>query len=313
MHIHMKVNLSMRDIETVLVLGRTLNFRQSAVQLHLSQSALSTQIKRMEDALGVKLFERTTRAVRLTVAGEVFLGQAAVLRHVFNDALDAISGSASGARGKVAVAALPSVAATVLPRVLMTYRQSHPEVELKVYDTLSGAAFDLVRSGDVDFALTAADPQQADLQYQPMMSDRFVLLIPIDHRLARPKGPIRWADTVDYPHVSMTHPSSVRQYAEWAFLRNKVRFQPLFEAEHLSTIAAMVECGFGVAALPEFAAAIVRHRSIVERLLTAPLTSRSIGLVTVRNRTLSPAAAALLATLQDYLTNTGGTVPDQAR
>ncbi|REE07493.1 DNA-binding transcriptional LysR family regulator [Paraburkholderia sp. BL27I4N3] len=307
----MHINLSMRDIETVLVLGRTLNFRQSADQLHLSQSALSTQIRRIEDDLGVKLFDRTTRTVRLTVAGEVFLRQAVVLRNVFRDALDAIAGAASGARGRVAVAALPSLAATLLPPVLMKYHLAHPEVELKVYDTLSGAAFDLVRSGEVDFALTAADPQQADLQYDPMMSDRFVLLIPIDHRLARAKGPIRWADTIDYPHVSMTHPSSVRQYSEWAFLQNKIRFQPLFEAEHLSTIAAMVECGFGVAALPQIAAAIVGHRRIVKRLLTAPLTKRSIGLVTARSRTLSPTAAALLATLQDYLSPKGGIVSDR--
>ena len=62
----MQINLSMRDIDTTLVLGRTLNFRQAAAQLHLSQSALSTQIQRIEDALGVRLFDRTTRTVRLT-------------------------------------------------------------------------------------------------------------------------------------------------------------------------------------------------------------------------------------------------------
>jgi LysR family transcriptional regulator, carnitine catabolism transcriptional activator len=297
----MNINISMRDIETILVLGRTLNFRQSANQLHLSQSALSTQVKRIEDDLGVQLFDRTTRTVRLTTAGKVFLEQAVVLRNVFRDALDAIGGAASGARGRVAVAALPSLAATLLPPVLMKYHHAYPEVELKVYDTLSGAAFDLVRSGEVDFALTAADPQQADLQYDPLMSDRFVLLIPANHRLAGAKGPIRWADTVDEPHVSMTHASSVRQYAEWAFLQNRVRFQPSFEAEHLTTIAAMVECGFGVAALPQIAADLVGHGRVVQRQLTAPLTKRSIGLVTPRSRTLSPTAAALLATLRDCL------------
>ena len=76
----MQINLSMRAIDTTLVLGRTLNFRQAAGQLHLSQSALSTQIQRIEDALGVRLFDRTTRTVRLTAAGEVFLQQAATLQ-----------------------------------------------------------------------------------------------------------------------------------------------------------------------------------------------------------------------------------------
>ncbi len=99
----------------------------------------------------------------------------------------------------------------------------------------------------------------------------------------------------------MTHPSSVRQYAEWAFLQNRIRFQPVFEAEHLATIAAMVECGFGVAALPEIAAGTVRQPGIVERLLTGPVTERSIGLVTPRNRSLSPAAAELADAVRVHL------------
>lgn len=297
----MKINLSMRDIETILVLGRTLNFRQAAAQLHLSQSALSTQVLRIEESLGVRLFDRTTRSVRLTAAGEVFMQQAATLQVAFREAIDAVSGIAGVERGHVAVAALPSLAARLLPRVLMAYRQAHPGVGLKVHDTLSGPAFDLVRAGEVDFALTAADPQQADLHYVPMMSDSFILLVPPGHALARGAGPVRWADTVDAPHVSMVHPSSVRQYTEWAFLQNRIRFQPAFEAEHLATIVAMVECGFGVAALPEIAAEAVGCGGLVERRLTAPVTERSIGLVTARNRSLSPAAAALVDMLRASL------------
>ena len=297
----MQINLSMRDIDTVLVLGRMLNFRQAAGQLHLSQSALSTQILRIEDSLGVRLFDRTTRSVRLTAAGEVFMQQAATLQVAFREAIAAVSGIAGAERGQVAVAALPSLAARWLPRVLMAYRQAHPGVALKVHDTLSGPAFDLVRAGQVDFALTAADPQHADLHYVPMMSDSFILLIPQGHALARGKGPVRWADTAEMQHVSMVHPSSVRQYTEWAFLQNRIRFQPAFEAEHLATIVAMVECGFGVAALPETAAEAVAHPGIVERKLIAPVAERSIGLVTLRHRSLSPAAATLVDMLRDSL------------
>lgn len=297
----MQINLSMRDIDTTLVLGRTLNFRQAAAQLHLSQSALSTQVQRIEDALGVRLFDRTTRTVRLTAAGEVFMQQAASLQAAFRDAIAAVSGIASVEQGQVSVAALPSLAARLLPRVLMAYRQAHPQVALKVRDTLSGPAFDLVRAGEVDFALTAADPQQADLHYVPLMSDSFLLLIPEAHPLAKARGPLRWADTAGAEHVSMVHPSSVRQYTEWAFLQNRIRFTPAFEAEHLTTIVSMVECGFGVAALPEIAAGAVAQNGIVQRPLIGPVAERSIGLVTSRGRSLSPAAMALVRTLREYL------------
>lgn len=302
----MNINLSMRDIDTVLVLGRTLNFRQTAAQLHLSQSALSTQVLRIEEALGVRLFDRSTRSVRLTAAGQVFLQQAANLQAAFREAIDAVGGIVRADQGQVAVAALPSLAARLLPRVLMAYRKAHPCVALKVHDVLSGPAFDLVRAGEVDFALTAADPQQADLHYEPMMSDSFILLIPPDHPLARSRAPLRWLDTADAAHVSMVQPSSVRQYTEWAFLQNRVRFQPAFEAEHLATIVAMVECGFGVAALPGIAAQAVAHQGLVERPLTGPVAERSIGLVTPRQRSLSPAAQALVDVLRAH-------VPAQAR
>lgn len=297
----MQINLSMRDIDTTLVLGRTLNFRQAAAQLHLSQSALSTQIQRIEEALGVRLFDRTTRTVRLTAAGEVFMQQAASLQVAFRDAIAAVGAVTSAEQGQVSVAALPSLAARLLPRVLMTYRQAHPQVALKVRDTLSGPAFDLVRAGEVDFALTAADPQHADLHYVPLMSDSFLLLIPETHALAKTRGPLRWADTASAAHVSMVQPSSVRQYTEWAFLQNRIRFTPAFEAEHLTTIVAMVECGFGVAALPEIAAGAVSQTAIVQRPLIGPVAERSIGLVTSRNRSLSPAAAAMVQTLKEYL------------
>lgn len=297
----MQINLSMRDIDTTLVLGRTLNFRQAAAQLHLSQSALSTQIQRIEEALGVRLFDRTTRTVRLTAAGEVFMQQAASLQVAFRDAIAAVGAVTSAEQGQVSVAALPSLAARLLPRVLMTYRQAHPQVALKVRDTLSGPAFDLVRAGEVDFALTAADPQHADLHYVPLMSDSFLLLIPESHALAKTRGPLRWADTASAAHVSMVQPSSVRQYTEWAFLQNRIRFTPAFEAEHLTTIVAMVECGFGVAALPEIAAGAVSQTAIVQRPLIGPVAERSIGLVTSRNRSLSPAAAAMVQTLKEYL------------
>ena len=258
-------------------------------------------MQRIEDALGVRLFDRTTRTVRLTAAGEVFMQQAASLQAAFRDAIAAVSGIASVEQGQVSVAALPSLAARLLPRVLMAYRQAHPQVALKVRDTLSGPAFDLVRAGEVDFALTAADPQQADLHYVPLMSDSFLLLIPEAHPLAKARGPLRWADTAGAEHVSMVHPSSVRQYTEWAFLQNRIRFTPAFEAEHLTTIVSMVECGFGVAALPEIAAGAVAQNGIVQRPLIGPVAERSIGLVTSRSRSLSPAAMALVQVLKEYL------------
>ena len=113
--------------------------------------------------------------------------------------------------GSVRMAALPSLAATLLPEVMARFAAQYPGVQLELHDTLSGPAFDLVAAGKVDFAITAANPAYADLDYSELGSDGFVLLLPEAHPSARSRQPIAWADTFDMDHISMPLPASVRQ------------------------------------------------------------------------------------------------------
>ena len=297
----MLINWSSREIDVFLVLAETLNFRRTAERVHLSQPAVTGVIGRLEETLGAKLFDRTTRQVQLTRPGQVFLEQARRLRHMTDEAVRAVREVTSLQTGQVAMAAMPSLAATVLPRVFAQFHKQYPGVGLQLMDTLSGPAFDLVRAGRVDFALTAANPAYADLDYLPLASDGFVLLIPQDHALARSRQPLSWGDVAQLPHISMPLPSSVRQYADAAFLEHRIRFAPAFELEHLASIKALVSAGLGVAALPELAANVGPDDGVVRRPLRAPALRRPIGLVTLRGRSLSPAAQAMVALLRDAM------------
>jgi LysR family transcriptional regulator, carnitine catabolism transcriptional activator len=294
----MLINWSSRDIDIFLMLAETLSFRQTAERMHLSQPAVTAVIARIEASLEVKLFDRTTRQVQLTGPGRVFVEQAQRLHHTVLDAVRAVREVASLQVGQVSMAAMPSLAATVVPRAYARFAKAHPGVRLKLLDTLSGPAFDMVRAGQVDFALTAANPAYPDLNYLPLASDGFVLLLPEAHPLARSAQPIPWLDVAELPHISMPMPSSVRQYADAAFLAHRIQFNPQFELEHLASIKALVAAGLGVAALPELAANVGPESGIVRRPLTEPDLRRPIGLVTLRGRSLSPAASAMV----DYLT-----------
>jgi LysR family carnitine catabolism transcriptional activator len=201
--------------------------------------------------------------------------------------------------GQVVLAALPSLAATVVPAAFARFAAQFPAIKLQVVDTLSGPAFDLVRAGQVEFALTAANPAYADLDYTPLASDGFVLLVPRSHPLAASTGPLRWAEVADLAHISMPLPASVRQYADAALLSHRIRFSPRYEVEHLATINAMVAAGLGVAALPELAAAVAPQAGLVQRRLVDPDMPRPIGLVTRRGRSLSPASAAMVELLRE--------------
>lgn len=295
----MTINWSTREVDVFLSLVDTLSFRRTALQMHLSQSAVSGTVSRLEDMLGVRLFERTTRQVQLTLAGEVFAEQARFLRHQIDETVRRVQQVADVQVGRVALAALPSLAAGAVPRAFARFATQHPGVQLELFDSLAGSAFDMVRSARVDFALTAANPAYADLDYTPLVSDRFVLLIGRTHPLAHKRSAVTWTEAADWPHVSMPTGTSVRQYADEALLTHRVRFAPRYEVEHLATIAAMVAAGLGVSALPELAAQVVRRPEVITRPLKDPVLHRPIGLVTLHGRPLSLAAQAMVALLRD--------------
>ena len=297
----MQINWSLRELDVFLALAATLSFRRTAAQVNLSQSAVSGVVTRLEETLAVRLFDRTTRNVQLTATGQVFAEQALLLRAQTDEAVRAVRNVVELQSGKVTLAALPSLAATVVPAACARFSAVHPGIQFRIVDTLSGPAFDLVRAGQVDFALTAANPAYADLDYLPLACDGFVLLIPPGHALAQARGPLRWIDVAGLTHISMPLPASVRQYADAALLEHRLRFAPTYEVEHLATITAMVACGLGVAALPELAAAVAPQPGVVRRLLVEPDISRPIGLVTRRYRSLSPAATALVEMLREEM------------
>ena len=294
----MLINWNAREFEVFLTVAETLSFRRTAERVHLSQPAVSGMISRLEESLNVRLFDRNTRNVQLTAAGSVLMLQVQLLRSQSEEAVRAVRNVAELRTGSVVLAALPSLAATVVPRAFARFAALYPQVRLKVMDTLSGPAFDMVRSGQVEFALTAANPAYADLDYTPVASNRFVLLIPTRHSLASKKGPLRWSDIAGLTHISMPLPSSVRQYADAALLEHRIRFSPQYEVEHLATINAMVAEGLGVAALPELAAVVAHQNGLVQRPLIDPDLRRPIGLVTRRGRSLSPAGAAMVDLLR---------------
>ncbi len=293
----MLINWNTRELQVFLTLAETLSFRRTAEQVHMSQPAVSGLITRLEEALGVRLFDRTTRSVQLTDAGQVFVERADLLCRQGADAVRAVRDVAELRVGKVIMAALPSLAATVVPLAFARFAALYPDVQLQVIDRLSGPAFDLVRAGQVEFALTASNPAYADLDYLPLAADSFVLLMPPDHALAQSRQPLPWAQVAGLTHISMPLPSSVRQYANAALLAHHIHFEPRYEVEHLATINAMVVAGLGVAALPELAAVVAPQAGRVVRPLVLPDMLRPIGMVKRRGRPLSAASTRMVEML----------------
>ncbi|MBS0292621.1 MAG: LysR family transcriptional regulator [Proteobacteria bacterium] len=290
------MNISSRQIDAFLALAAQRSFTRAAAQCHLSQPAFSALIRALEDGLGLRLFDRSTRHVGLTAEGENFHASALRIRAEVDAALGAMRDAAQLRRGRVAIALLPSLAAGWLPGVLADFHAWHPAVELDIADVLSEPCIDLVATGRADFALAAIRADTPELQAEPFCQDGFHLVCRADHPLAArplPGGAEQLAALAQWPFIHLARHSSVRQYLEAAFHPQAMR--TLMEVEQLATVTGMVRAGLGISVVPTFTLFHFQYPDLVTRPLALPGLTRQIYLVRRRDRGLSVAAEALHA------------------
>ena len=292
-----QMNISSRQIDAFLALAAQRSFTRAAAQCHLSQPAFSALIRALEDGLGLRLFDRSTRHVGLTAEGENFHASALRIRAEVDAALAAMRDAATLRRGRVAIALLPSLAAGWLPGVLAGFHARHPGVELDIADVLSEPCIERVATGRADFAPAAIRADTPELQAEPFCRDGFHLVCRTDHPLAArplPGGaPASLRALAQWPFIHLARHSSVRQYLEAAFHPQAMR--TVMEVEQLATVTGMVRAGLGISVVPTFTLFHFQHPDLATRPLALPGLTRQIYLVRRRDRGLSAAAQALHA------------------
>lgn len=285
------MNLSPRQLRIFVSLAQSLSFSRTADQLCVSQPTLSKLVREIEEVVGVRLFERTTRTVRLTTDGEALLGIARRVSDDYEAGLGLLEQVVRHRSHGLAIAALPTLAATVLPRLVARLQAEVPDAIVRIHDVVTDEALDLLRARRVDLALTGVDVVHKDLAYTEIFREPFALL---SHRDQRPR--VRtWsqATSAGLPIISMPRGTGTRQLTEAAFLREGTQFRPRLELRDLNSIAQFVAAGCGVALLPRSAAELVlTEQLVVHDLKGAP--DRSVGIVTRREMEL-PVLAAWMA------------------
>lgn len=294
----MLMNVSLRQLQIFRAVAELGSFSAAAERLHLSQPALSSAVRKLEDGLGARLFDRTTRQVVLTAEGEELKRLGTRLIDEFEAVAADLQDYLAQRRGRVVVAALPSLAAVTLPPALAQFKADHPGVSVIIRDTLHDQIQELVESGAADFGLTVAPDKTRDLEFRPLIVDRFVMICRKDHRLAARQS-VTWADIVRYPVITMARTSSVRQLIDSACAAAGIESQSQYDPEHLATVGALVSQGLGVAALPSLTIPLLRFADLAEVPIRKPVVERTMGLVQRRGRTPSVAAASLIRAIPD--------------
>lgn len=273
-----------------MALAEQRSFTRAAVACHLSQPAFSALIRTLEMELNTRLFDRDTRSVQLTAEGRLFETSARQLIGDFSIAVSDLNDHVERRKGRVHVAALPSLAAGWLPAIFAEFKKTWPGIDLNLSDIFSDPCIALVRSGKADFALASAGASRAGLSTQLLCTDRFYLVCRKDHPLATEKV-LTLKKLVPYPFVHMSRSSSVRQALDAAL--HPLRTNTLLEVEQLATVMGMVEAGLGISAVPALTLFHFKRKSLITRPLAIANLTRKIYVVRRQEGSLSVAAQAL--------------------
>ena len=276
------------DLQAMVAVVERGGFRAAASAINLSQPALSRRIDKLEAALNVKLFERTTRRVSLTVVGREFYAKAQEILSNVENSLLSISDIAASAGGEVSIACVPSVAYHYLPPVIRQFHLANPSIRIKVIDEGANEVLNTVLRGEVDFGLN----------FEPVMSERFVLACRDDHPLAQRRS-VKWRELDDYPYIAVARSSGNRLLLDQALAAAELRPSAVFEVRHVATSLAWVQAGLGIAAVPHLAMPSHEQSSLRVIALVEPKVERTLGLICKKGRNLSSSAQALYSALKN--------------
>lgn len=287
-----RINLDLAELRAFIAVADHASFSAAAAELHLSQSALSRRIERLENALGAKLFERTTRKVALSAVGREFLRRARELLDGLEESMMNIREVAEKMRGEVTVACVPSAVRYFLPQVLRDYHRLYPNIVLRIVDEGANGVLAAVERSEADFGLNYIGTQEPDVDFEPILKEPFVLACRRDHVLAKRKK-VSWAELNEHEYMTVTKASGNRMVLDQALTDTPLRPRWFCEVRHVLTIVGLVEAGLGIAAVPRLAMPPADHPLLVSVPLVEPAVERTIGLIRLRARHLPPAAQQL--------------------
>ena len=286
------MNVSLHQLRVFIAVARQRSFTRAAREFDLTQSAVSRCVRELEEAIDLRLFDRTTRQVELTSAGASLERRIGRLLDEIELTLREERAAHEGHTGVVVIACCPVLSSSWLPDALARCAAAFPELVVAVKDWSQDAVIESVEQGETDFGVLSAMtlPGPETLHVQPLFATPLRAVLPIAHPFAR-RASIEWEALNHLPLITLDAGSGVRAAVDSALRTHGVRPRAVQELAHMAAVLRMVELGLGVGVLPvdaqeTIAATLVARPLLPEATLTAMLVRR-------RNRSLRPNADAV--------------------
>lgn len=285
----MSINFDLNDLKAFRAVVEQGSFRRAADTVRITQSALSRRIDKLETALGVKLLERTTRKVALTNVGRAFLPQVERLLDDLDLALLSVGDGGALRTGTLTIACVPSAAYYFMPHAIRAFHGQYPKVRISLLDASANEVSAAVASGEADFGVSFTGNLAPEIEFSPLLEERYVIACRQDHLLAR-QAVVTWAEAYSHDYITLGKASGNRLVLDRALAGMPLEKQSICEAQHVTTLLGLIEAGLGIAAVPSIAMPMGAHPILAQVALVEPQVTRQMGVLKRRGRTLTPAA-----------------------
>lgn len=248
---YVRVKVELRHLRYFVAVAKELHFGKAAKRLHIVQPALSIQISRLEEELGVELLRRNKRQVRLTEAGRLFFGEAQRILERTEQASEAARRAAQGQIGRLAIGFVGPAVYSIFPDILRTYRKQVPEVDLMLYELNSTEQIEALHEGRIHVGFVRMPVDDEALIFETVYREPVVAVLPEDHPLAsREKVPIKML--ANEPFVMVPRSREPGAHDHYVSLCREAGFSPkvVQEAHQIHTIVGLVSAGIGTAIVP---------------------------------------------------------------
>jgi LysR family transcriptional regulator, hydrogen peroxide-inducible genes activator len=290
--------MELRQLRYFCAVAETASFSRAANKTHVSQPSLSQQIQKLEQELGVRLFDRLGRSVRLTEPGRAFLPRARNILHEVEEASSNIQETATVIGGSVSLGVIPTVAPYFLPRRLAVFSKKYPNVRVSVVEEITALLLEALRSGGVDVAMLALPLPARSHEFLsfPVLTEKLFAVLPKRHALAR-RPQVSLDDLRDEPFLLLRDGHCFRDTALDVCKQARMHPKVVFESGQFSSILSMVAAGMGISIVPKMA--VDTHLSDCRFVpLNDEQARRTIGAVVLRGRLLTRAQNAFLEQLK---------------
>jgi LysR family nitrogen assimilation transcriptional regulator len=277
--------MELRELRNFMRVARAGSVSRAAQELRLAQPALSRQIKKLEDELGVQLFARHGRGVRLSAAGSLLLERAEAITHLVHQTGEEIREDRSPESGRVTIGLPPGAGKLIIPTFVERFQQTWPKTTLHMREGVTSSLQEWLMEKRIDVALLHNPPHLAALEITPVLSERMLVIGPPAHLITDKKHPaqFRVGDLAELPLILPNMAHTNRRLVEHFALEHGARLRIKIEADSVVFAKALVEKGLGYTILTYAAVQDdVERKKLTVYPIVRPALSTKVSIVTLR-------------------------------